>query len=85
MLVGADDHLGGAAHHVRREIQCQITRKTRFDASVGKRLDQHVDEGRTASRQCDDRCESGNRIKGTIHVVLGDLEYFAKIAKHFLH
>ena len=49
MLVSADDHLGGAAYHVRREIQCQITRKTRFDASVGKRLDQHVDEGWTAS------------------------------------
>lgn len=49
MLVSADDHLGGAAYHVRREIQRQITRKTRFDASVGKRLDQHVDEGWTAS------------------------------------
>lgn len=49
MLVSADDHLGGAANHVRREIQRQITRKTRFDASVGKRLDQHVDEGWAAS------------------------------------
>lgn len=52
--MGADDHLRGAAHHVRREIQSQITWETGLDASVSERLDQHVDEGRTASSQCDD-------------------------------
>lgn len=85
MLVGADDHLRGAAHHVCREIQSQITRETGLDASVSERLNQHVDEGRSASRQRDDRCTLRNRKKETIHVVLGDLKYFAEIAKHLVH
>ena len=85
MLVRGNHHLRSAADRVGGQVQREVARQAGLDAAVGQRLDQHVDEGGTASRQSNHGYASRTKQRGTIHVVLGDLEHLTQIAEHFLH
>ena len=85
VLVRGNHHLRSAADRVGGQVQREVARQAGLDAAVGQRLDQHVDEGGTASRQSNHGYASRTKQRGTIHVVLGDLEHLTQIAEHFLH
>ena len=84
MLVCGNHHLCRPAHRVRRQVQSEVPREARLHAAVSQRLDEHVDERRTASRQGDASYASRGTSRGTVHVVLRDLQHLAQVAEHFL-
>ena len=57
MQAGLEDHGGGAKDGLRGEPEGDVARQPHQDASVGKRLDDGVHEGRAAPAQARDRIE----------------------------